>query len=214
MSLSQERKRQLWDALGFLLLCAWFTALNGWTPFAALLSAACIHEAGHWAALRLWGVSTSAVRLSPFGAEMEIQSGGLSYPQELAAVLAGPGANVVAGLCLAAAGERKLFAAAAGANWVLALFNLLPTEPLDGGRALRLLACWLLGPDRGERLSAAVGAAAGGIGAGGLLWVMAASGGNLWLLPAAALLADSALREAAMVSGRWEKRKKAGTFCK
>ena len=68
----------------------------------------------------------------------------------LAAVLAGPAANLLAALVLTALGGER-WPAAVGANLVLCVFNLLPIRPLDGGRALWLLASWDWGPAAGER---------------------------------------------------------------
>ena len=88
-----------------------------------VLGAAAIHELGHWLVLRHWGVQTACLRLTVFGAEMISVSAGLSYGKELAAVLAGPLANLLWGLLLAWLGGPWLVPA--GANLVLCAFNLL-----------------------------------------------------------------------------------------
>jgi stage IV sporulation protein FB len=188
--------------MALALLSAWFALENGWQPLAALLSAAALHELGHLAALRCCGVWPTAFCLSPFGAELEFPAGRLSYGQELLAALAGPGANFLCAVGLSWAARRGLpafFFSAAGAHAVLGAFNLLPLCPLDGGRALRLLLTWALGPGAGEALSAALGALCGLGAAGGLLYLSASSGGSLWLLPACGWLVAAALREGARV---------------
>lgn len=180
----------LWSFLGFLLLAAWFWLQNGWEPLLLLLSAAAVHELGHAAVLRAFDAPATAFRLSPFGAAMRTDSAGLSYPKELAAVLAGPAANLLCGGLLAILARKSLLPySPAGAHFVLGIFNLLPVRPLDGGRALDLLLSWLLGPNLAERVSAVVGTAAAALLAFFFLWLMKASGGNLWLLPAAAGMA-------------------------
>ena len=168
---------------GFMLLAAWFVLANGWEPLVTVLGAALVHEAGHWLVLRRQGAAVTGFRLSVLGAVLETDSGGLSYGGELAAVLAGPAANLLGALALTALGKGR-WPAAVGANLVLCVFNLLPIQPLDGGRALDLLASWAAGPAVGEAVSRWAGtvtAAALVSLIGGVIWK---TGGSLWLLPA------------------------------
>lgn len=168
---------------GFVLLAAWFILANGWEPLATVLGAAAVHELGHWTVLRLFGAEVTGFRVSVLGAVLETDSRRLSYGRELAAVLAGPAANLLSALTLTAVGEGR-WPAAVGANLVLCAFNLLPIRPLDGGRALYLLAAWLMGPSAGEaagRWAGTFTAAALAALIGGIIW---GTGGSLWLLPA------------------------------
>lgn len=177
---------------GFCLLAGWFAAANGWRLLAALLAAAVIHELGHWGVLRLLGAQIVSLRIGLLGAVLETDSGTLSYGAELAAVLAGPAANL---LCAFFMTVQPGLETEIGAHLVLGAFNLLPVRPLDGGRALHLAASWLLGPAAGEGIARWTGAAAAGAAAGGLLYLMHRSGGSLWLLPAVSGLTAAALRE-------------------
>ena len=178
---------------GFWLLLAWFAWANGWRMLVMVLGAAAIHELGHWLVLRHWGVQTSCLRLTVFGAEMVSVSAGLSYGKELAAVLAGPLANLLWGLVLACLGGT--WAVPAGANLILCAFNLLPVRPLDGGRAVELLVSWAAGPAAGERAARWIGAGTALLSALALWAVMEGSGGSLWLLPAAGGMLAAAMRE-------------------
>ena len=178
---------------GFWLLLGWFAWANGWQMLVMVLGAAAIHELGHWLVLRHWGVQTACLRLTVFGAEMISASAGLSYGKELAAVLAGPLANLLWGLLLAWLGGPWLVPA--GANLVLCAFNLLPVRPLDGGRALELLVSWAAGPAAGERAARWSGIAAALLSTAALWAVMDRSGGSLWLLPAAGGMLAAAMRE-------------------
>ena len=121
---------------GFWLLAAWFTLVNGWQLLAVILSAAALHELGHLLVLRLLGARVRELRVSVFGAELMTSAARLSYPGEIAAVLAGPAVNLLCALVLGGAHAWV----AAGAHLSLCLFNLLPVRPLDGGRALYLMA--------------------------------------------------------------------------
>ncbi|HJB12924.1 MAG TPA: peptidase M50 [Candidatus Oscillibacter excrementigallinarum] len=178
---------------GFWLLAAWFALVNGWRLLAVILSAALLHELGHLAVLGLLGGRVTGLRISVFGAELTTDAARLSYPREIAAVLAGPGVNLLCGLLLA--GHHAWVAA--GAHLSLCLFNLLPVRPLDGGRALYLLIAALAGPAAGERWARRAGAFTA-LALGGLaVWLVVRTGGSLWLLPAAAGLLAAGVREAA-----------------
>ncbi len=168
---------------GFAVLALWFALVNGWEPLATVLGAAAVHELGHWALLRGQGAKVRSVRLGVLGAVMEADSGRLTYGGELAAALAGPAANLLAALALTALGGSR-WPAAVGANLVLCIFNLLPIRPLDGGRALYLLASWARGPGAGEAAARWAGTAAALALAAALGGVMWGTGGSLWLLPA------------------------------
>ena len=168
---------------GFVLLTAWFVLANGWEPLVTVLGAAVFHELGHWTVLHLLGAKAAALRLSVLGAAMEVDSGRLSYGGELAAVLAGPAANLLAALVLTALGGER-WPAAVGANLVLCAFNLLPVRPLDGGRALYLLVSWAAGPAAGEAAGRWAGTVTAAALSGLIVWVIWKTGGSLWLLPA------------------------------
>ena len=147
-----------------------------------MLGAAAVHELGHCLVLWLLSAPINGLKIGIFGAELAADRRGLSYPGELAAVLAGPGANLLCAALLTLLGGTR-WAVFSGANLVLCAFNLLPVRPLDGGRALYLLtARW-------------AGGGASLILAASLVWVMVRTGGSLWLLPAAAGLLAAAGRE-------------------
>ena len=167
---------------GLVLLAAWFVLANGWEPLATVLGAAAVHELGHWAVLRALGAEVTGFRLNVLGAVLETDSGRLSYGGELAAVLAGPAGNLLAALVLTALGKGR-WPAAVGANLVLCAFNLLPVRPLDGGRALYLLASWTAGPAAGETAVRWAGGVTAAALAALIAWVMLRTGGSLWLLP-------------------------------
>lgn len=179
--------------MGFCLLVTWFALVNGWELLAVVLGAAAIHELGHCLVLKSLGAEIKRLRLSVFGAVLETDSAHLSYGRELAAVLAGPAANLLCVLLLAPLGER--WTVFLGANLVLCAFNLLPVRPLDGGKALGLLVSWAAGPAAGEWAVRWIGAAAAAALASGVLCIIWRSGGSLWLLPAAVGLLAAAGRE-------------------
>ena len=103
---------------------------------------ACIvHELGHYGAARWLGGRFDWLRLSVVGAEMSLSyPGPLSYPGEMAVVMAGPVTNLLAGGVAAFWGNYP----AAAVNFGLGALNLMPVLPLDGGKALwnGLSAIW------------------------------------------------------------------------
>lgn len=186
--------RRIQISPGFCLLAVWFALDNGWRMLGTVLGAAAIHEMGHCLVLQALGAPIGGLRIGIFGAELATDRRGLSYPGELAAVLAGPGANLLCAVLLTLLGRTR-WAVFTGANLVLCVFNLLPVRPLDGGRALYLLTAWAAGPAAGERAVRWAGGAASLLLAASLIFVMIRTGGSLWLLPAAAELLAASARE-------------------
>ena len=126
---------------GFLLGAALLLLLeDGYSLLCLFLAAGLCHELGHCLAARLLGLEIRGLRLSALGAELEIpRAVSCSYPRELAVLAAGPLANLA--LTLLCRDLPWSWAGTfAGANLLLACFNLLPVPPLDGGQMLRTLA--------------------------------------------------------------------------
>lgn len=158
----------------------------------SVLLCAAVHELGHLAVLRLCGCRVREFRVGILGAVIEADTSRLSYGRELLAVLAGPFANLLCAAAMLRTGEVVI----AGANIVLCGFNLLPLPLLDGGRALRLILDWGLGPDRGEAISQRIGMVSALILSVFLLILMVGTGGSLWLLPTCAASAALAGKDA------------------
>ena len=134
----------------------------------SVLLAAALHECGHLGARRL------------------------SYGRELIVTLAGCGMNLLCGLVTAACALRASWVEGfvlAGAHILLAAFNLLPIPPLDGSRALYLVAALLFGPAVGDAAAAVTGLACALALVGTGIYIAAETGGGaLFLLAALALL--------------------------
>jgi len=102
--------------------------------------AAILHELGHLAALRLLRGRVEALRFRLSGAEICYRGTGISYGGEVLLALAGPGMNLLWAAVLALISRwypEDLLYRFIGCHLVLALFNLLPALPLDGGRVLQ-----------------------------------------------------------------------------
>ena len=188
------RRCDFWVRISFgaVLLWGWFALVNGWRLTGVILLAASIHEMGHLLMLYLTGAKVSGLSIGVFGAVLDADTSRLSYGRELASVLAGPAANLMAAVVCGTWGNNSFFI---GANVILCGFNLLPIRPLDGGRSLYLLALWKWGVERGERLTGRIGSVTALLLAAALTVVMYRSGGSLWLLPPAGWMLGAAVRE-------------------
>lgn len=105
-----------------------------------------LHELSHALTARSFGIETRDIVLYPFGGIATIR--GQAGPKaELLVAIAGPVTNLVIALCLfpltafssalAAFPGQKLITYLFIGNIVLAVFNLLPALPMDGGRMFR-----------------------------------------------------------------------------
>ncbi|MDV3258130.1 MAG: site-2 protease family protein [Sphingomonas sp.] len=166
----------------FLLFLAWIVlaanaaggaaaALSAGLFFVLLFASVLLHEFGHIFVARRFGVRTPSVVLLPIGGVAQMERIPEEPRQELAIALAGPAVNLVIGgaLVLALGGlpphpamdlgnlGQAFWTHLAFANLALALFNLLPAFPMDGGRALRAVLSARLGYARGTRAAAATG---------------------------------------------------------
>ena len=125
-------KRRLDRTPGFpaFLAAVWyFDSCGIFWPFLAAMT---VHELAHAVVLLLLGGEIESVRLS--FAQVELRTGLLSDRTELWSTAAGPGINLLCGWLF-----RRWMPAFAAVSLLLALFNLLPVWPLDGGRLLRTL---------------------------------------------------------------------------
>lgn len=146
--------------------------------FAVLLGASVLaHELGHCVVALKLGIPVRRLRLFLLGGLAEISRTPRRPAQEGMIAAAGPVVSaVLAGLC----GLVLLFVPAEGPIWLLvlecavanvavAVFNMLPGLPLDGGRMLRA-GVWAIFGDRGIGTRAAV---VGGWLVAGLLMIWA-----------------------------------------
>ena len=147
----------------FVFVTVVFPVITGkrWVFLFAL--AAMLHEFGHLAALWLLGARMERLSLRLSGAEIGYRGERLSYGGEALLALAGPGMNLFCaslGAFLAQRWPRPGLYRFIGCHLTLALFNLLPALPLDGGRVLKALleSRW---PLAGEKITRMI---SGGVG--------------------------------------------------
>lgn len=127
-------------ALPSLLVMLW---IEGLLPFLMLVMSALVHEFGHIFTMKLLGHRPRRIDILPMGA-LIVCPESIPYKDETAIALSGPILSLTASLtafCVYAANGNAYCFFFAFMNALLALFNLLPIEKLDGGKAL---ACFLL----------------------------------------------------------------------
>lgn len=168
----------------FLILLGWVAlahyrhegklvhAISGVVFILTLFGIVVLHELGHALAARRYGIRTRDITLLPIGGVARLERMPEDPRQELVVALAGPAVNVI----LAAA---SLFGLLLGGGWTpysdvvrvggslihqlfwvnvsLAIFNLLPAFPMDGGRVLRALLAMRLDYVRATQVAASVG---------------------------------------------------------
>ncbi|UDY35669.1 site-2 protease family protein [Dermatobacter hominis] len=141
----------------------WSVAALGTLLFIGSLLA---HELGHSVVARRNDIEVAGITLWMFGGVAELRSEARTAGAELRIALAGPAMSLLVGavsigaaLGLSQVGAPDLYVAALAwlgvVNVFLAVFNLLPGSPLDGGRVLAAVI-WMV---RGDRLQAKVWAA-------------------------------------------------------
>lgn len=168
----------------FLLLLGW-VAISSWTAreqfrdvangllfVSALFGIIVLHELGHALAARRFGIPTSDITLLPIGGVARLEGMPEKPYQELIVAIAGPAVNFALALVfwmLVRSADAitslthfnlvggSLLAKLQYVNIGLALFNLIPAFPMDGGRVLRSLLAMRLGFARATHIAATVG---------------------------------------------------------
>ena len=113
----------------------------------SVLLAVLIHESGHILAIYTVGMKVTRIGLELSGLKIEY-SGSESGKPDLVSALAGPIAGVV--YYAVAIKMSDAFHLSAQLSLLYSLFNLLPVYPLDGGRAVLILAKGVFGEEQGS----------------------------------------------------------------
>ena len=181
----------------FLMLLAWVAAsfffregtaqaVGALLFTVALFGCVLLHEFGHVFAARAFGIRTPDITLLPIGGLARLEKIPETPWQELLVALAGPAVNVVIALGLFLVvglpdkiDESLLDFTSPGASLVrlmflnlwLAVFNLIPAFPMDGGRVLRAILAMLMPYVQATSVAALIGQGIAGVAAvSALVW--------------------------------------------
>jgi len=169
----------------FLILIFWivFTNMRSgrgvneiiWSVVFVLAIFVCVilHELGHALTAQRFNIKTRGISILPIGGVAQLESIPEKPKEELLVALAGPAVNVlIAGILypfvtfaqdigalntLSSIGPKNFFVALMSINLWLALFNLIPAFPMDGGRVLRAVLGFRLGHARATAIAASIG---------------------------------------------------------
>jgi Zn-dependent protease len=166
-------------------------AIAGVSFILALFLSVTLHELGHSVVARWFGVKVSGIVLLPIGGVSQIEEMPERPSREFLIAVAGPATSVLLGLALGGAslllyGPAATFKTTvtgglfipnlARVNLLLAIFNLLPGFPMDGGRIFRAVLANAMPFARATAIAASVGRVfAIGLGLVGLFT-------NIWLV--------------------------------
>jgi Zn-dependent protease len=132
-----------------------------------------LHEFGHALTAKRYGILTRDITLLPIGGLARLEKMPENPRHELWVALAGPMVNVVifgvlgvylylVGFEWPAADQMRIQATTflpfvAMANLVLAVFNMIPAFPMDGGRVLRALLSFQMDRAKATRIAGSIG---------------------------------------------------------
>jgi Zn-dependent protease/CBS domain-containing protein len=177
--------------LGWIFAASWGAAgpTAAWESLAfMLLLFACVvaHEFGHIFTARVFGVSTPDVTLLPIGGVARLERIPEEPWEEFLVAIAGPLVNVAIAIVLVLLAGAHLDSSdlravesphtsmidrLAAVNLFLALFNMIPAFPMDGGRVLRAILASRMGYVRATEIAAMIGqGVAFALGFIGLFW--------------------------------------------
>ena len=195
----------------------WSYATAGAVAALLLIGSVLLHELAHAMVAQANGIKVERIVLWLFGGVAQLRSEPRTAAVDLAVAAVGPATSLVLGgvfgvaavIWVAAVGEG-LIAATLGylgaINVLLAVFNLVPAAPLDGGRVLRAVLWWFTGNRNraavvATRAGRVFGVALIAFGlAGALLWAWF---GGLWLALIGWFLVNAAsAEERSVVLGR------------
>ncbi|HUH00981.1 MAG TPA: M50 family metallopeptidase [Kofleriaceae bacterium] len=149
--------------LSFLLLLGffvvWLGPITGMMFVAIAFGSVLLHELGHALMARHLRIPVAGIELHFFGGAAKLMAPPRTPGDEIAVAAAGPAVSFALGglgLAIAALTGWQVASLLGWINLIMALFNLVPALPLDGGRIFRALLQRRTGFLRATEISVAV----------------------------------------------------------
>ncbi len=193
------------SALFFVPTLLAFLTENG-QVFLFTLLALCLHEAAHVAMTYACGMQIAEIRIHALGLSASLGAGTPTLGDELAIAATGPLFSLTAGVAASLVYHSGLMREEnvllfGSINTVLALFNLLPAPPLDGGTMLRALLVDVFSAKSARRALVFAGFATAALMAAGSVMLYLRKGSFIPAALAAAFLALSSAQELSAARG-------------
>ncbi len=164
----------LWAAFVYGQMGGMSGALFGVVAISLLFVLVTLHELGHSFAALHYGVPVRRIVLLPIGGMAQLEQMPEKPIQEFVVALAGPAVNVILALIMGGIALGfglplvnpltnttlsflSIFSYLLLYNVILALFNMLPAFPMDGGRVLRALLAMVTSYERATAVAVNVG---------------------------------------------------------
>lgn len=117
---------------------------NSWILFTMMVGVLLVHELGHFLFMKIFGYKDTRMFLFPFFSKfLKGRKSKISQVKRMVVLFAGPLPGVIAGITLfyyAQSEQHELFMWLAIFFLTLNIFNLLPIDPLDGGKMLETMS--------------------------------------------------------------------------
>jgi Zn-dependent protease/CBS domain-containing protein len=161
-----------WIAISYYRVSGYDAAVNAVAFILSIFLCVIAHEFGHILTARRFGIRTPEIILLPIGGVAKLERMPEKPEQEILVALAGPAVNfVIAAMLILFFGAHfdftalesvenpkvDFFTKLAMVNVFLAVFNLLPAFPMDGGRVLRAVLAFRYSRLKATNIAASIG---------------------------------------------------------
>lgn len=137
----------------FFAAAAYFLSSVLWKNYLWAVLFSSLHECGHMGALRVFHCPVESITIGTVGIRIDQKDLPLSYGKECVVAICGPLLNLICmAVCLIGKRFSSAFSLPLALNLGLFVINMLPVEPLDGGRILRMLLLMKSSPEKAEKV--------------------------------------------------------------